>query len=79
MLAKLTYKNQLTLPQQVLQEVPKTEYFDVTVRGHEIVLKPVRITAVGEPLAAFRKEMNKLGITQGDIDKAVRWARRTSR
>lgn len=76
MLAKLTYKNQLTLPQQVLKEVPETEYFDVSVRGQEIVLKPVRITPVGQPLAAFRRKMGRLRITEKDVDKAVRWARK---
>lgn len=43
MLAKLTSKNQLTLPKSVVESVSATEYFDVEVREGQIVLTPVRI------------------------------------
>ena len=43
MLAKLTSKNQLTLPKAALEAVGAGEYFDVEVRDGQIVLTPVRI------------------------------------
>ena len=43
MLAKLTAKNQLTLPKAVTNAVGPAEYFDVEARGGQIVLTPVRI------------------------------------
>ena len=43
MLAKLTAKNQLTLPKAVTNAVGPAEYFDVEARDGQIVLTPVRI------------------------------------
>ncbi len=71
MLAKLTSKNQLTLPKGVTQAVGPAEYFDVQARDGQIVLTPVRIQR-GD---ALRAKLNELGITEGDIGDAVTWAR----
>jgi DNA-directed RNA polymerase subunit N (RpoN/RPB10) len=43
MLAKITSKNQLTLPKAVTQAVGPGEYFEVEARDGQIVLTPVRI------------------------------------
>jgi hypothetical protein len=43
MLAKITAKNQLTLPKAVTNAVEPTEYFEVEARGGQIILTPVRI------------------------------------
>ena len=43
MLAKLTAKNQLTLPKRITNELGPVEYFDVEIRNGEVVLTPVRI------------------------------------
>lgn len=43
MLAKLTAKNQLTLPKSITREIGDTEYFDVKVESGQIILTPVRI------------------------------------
>ena len=36
MLTKITAKNQLTLPNRLIQAVGATEYFDVEVRGGQL-------------------------------------------
>lgn len=71
MLAKITSKNQLTLPKAVVEAVGAVEYFDVAVSAGQIVLTPVRIQR-GD---AVRAKLAALGITQGDITDALRWAR----
>jgi hypothetical protein len=71
MLAKLTSKNQLTLPKSVVEAVAAAEYFDVEVRGGQIVLTPVRIQR-GD---AVRAKLTALGLTDADVADAVRWAR----
>jgi len=76
MLAKKTSKNQITLPKRVLKGLPKTDYFDIKVRGNEIVLKPVKITTTGSVLEDVRKKISSLGLSEKDIEKAVRWARK---
>ena len=71
MLAKLTSKNQLTLPKAVLKTVGTVDYFDVTEEGGRIVLTPVRITRAD----AVRGKLRELGITEDDVTAAVDWAR----
>lgn len=72
MLAKLTSKNQITLPKAVASKFPGTEYFAVREVDGEIILKPVRMHSL-EPV--WRK-IESLGITDKDVADAVRWARR---
>jgi len=71
MLAKITSKNQLTLPKSVVEAVGAAEYFDVEVREGQIVLTPVRIQR-GD---AVRAKLAALGLTETDVADAVRWAR----
>jgi len=71
MLAKLTSKNQLTLPKSAVEAVAAAEYFDVEVRQGQIVLTPVRIQR-GD---AVRAKLAALGLTEADAADAVRWAR----
>ena len=71
MLAKLTSKNQLTLPKIVTQAIGPAEYFDVQTRDGQIVLTPVRIQR-GD---AVRAKLAELDLTEVDIADAVAWAR----
>lgn len=75
MLAKLTTKNQITLPRKVVQEFVGIEYFDADVQDGRIVLAPVRMQPVGTSLNGIREKMKKLGITPADVTEAVQWAR----
>ena len=71
MLAKVTSKNQLTLPKSITQAIGPAEYFDVEVRDGQIVLTPVRIQR-GD---AVRAKLAELDLTDADIAGAVAWAR----
>ena len=71
MLAKLTAKNQLTLPKAVLSFCRGTEYFDVTEENGRIVLVPVRLNRVN----AVRAKLAALGLTENDVAKAIDWVR----
>ncbi len=75
MLAKKTVKNQITLPKSIVEKIPKTDYFEVSLRGEEIVLKPVRIESSSSRLGSVRAKIKALGLTEKDIDEAIRWAR----
>jgi len=76
MLAKKTSKNQLTLPKDIVSEFADIEYFDVSVKGRAIILKPVRITPEGETLDDIRNKLKKLGISEKDVTDAVTWSRK---
>jgi hypothetical protein len=71
MLAKITSKNQLTLPKSITQAVGPAQYFDVQARDGQIVLTPVRIQR-GD---AVRAKLAELGLTETDVADAVVWAR----
>mgnify|MGYP000872560176 CR=1 FL=1 len=43
MLAKITTKNQLTLPKAVMQQVGRTEYVEVTFENGRIILTPMQV------------------------------------
>jgi len=75
MLAKKTVKNQITLPKTIVEKLPKTDYFEVSLRGEEIVLRPVVIEAKDTKLARVRSKMKALGLTEKDVNAAIRWAR----
>ncbi len=72
MLAKLTSKNQLTLPKTVISDFPNTRYLDVTQEDGRMVLTPVRIGQAD----AVRRKMAELGLSEDDVAAAVTWARR---
>jgi hypothetical protein len=75
MLARKTSKNQITLPKKIVQALPETDYFDVTLDSGAIMLRPVVMTERGTKLATVRRKIRDLGLTPKDIDDAIRWAR----
>ena len=72
MLAKLTSENQLTLPKEVIPDLGRAEYLEVTKENGRIVLTPVRIVRAD----AVRAKLADLGLSETDIAEAVAWARR---
>ena len=74
MLAKMTSKNQLTLPKSITAAVGPTEYFEVEACNGQIVLTPVRIQR-GD---AVRAKLAELNLGEQDIAAAVTWARQSS-
>jgi translation initiation factor IF-1 len=73
-LAKITAKNQLTLPKSVTSALGPVEYFEVEIRNGQVVLTPVRIQRAD----AVRAKLAELDLTETDVSKAVAWARRTA-
>jgi formyltetrahydrofolate hydrolase len=71
MLAKLTSKNQLTLPKSITQVIGQFEYFEIKVENGQIILTPVKIQRAN----AVRAKLAALELTEQDITDAVTWAR----
>jgi bifunctional DNA-binding transcriptional regulator/antitoxin component of YhaV-PrlF toxin-antitoxin module len=73
MLAKVTSKNQITLPKSVTNAVGPTKYFEVEVRDGQIILTPV-----GEQRAdAVRTKLAALELNEQDVSDAIAWARKS--
>ncbi len=71
MLAKITAKNQLTLPKRVTNALGPVEYFEVEVVNGRVVLTPVRI----QRSDAVRAKLAELDLSDQDISDAVAWSR----
>ena len=75
MLAKMTSKNQLTLPKSVTDAVGGAQYFEVHAKAGQIILTPVRIQRAD----SVRAKLAELDLTEQDIADAVDWARKSGR
>ena len=71
MLAKLTSKNQLTLPKSIVMSLGKSDYYDIEVENGRIMLTPVRI----QNADAVRSKLETLGTNAQDVTDAIQWAR----
>ena len=70
-IAKLTSKNQLTLPKAVVEQVGAADYYDVACDNGRIVLTPLHPGGAD----AVRQRLAELGISEADVAEAVSWAR----
>ncbi len=74
MLAKLTAKNQITIPKKVLAQLPKkVQYFEVEIKEGVVVLRP--ITLYETNTEQIRDKMKKLGLSENCVAEAIKWAR----
>lgn len=71
-LAKITSKNQLTLPKSVTQALGPVQYFEVQARAGQIILTPVRIQR-GD---ALRAKLAELALDEAAIAAALDLAAR---
>jgi len=74
MLAKLTAKNQLTLPKAAVEAAGNAEYFEIEARAGRLVLTPVRMQRAN----AVRAKLAELNLGDDDLAAAVAWARKVS-
>ena len=73
MLAKLTTKNQITIPKQIIDQIPDARYFDVELNGEVVIMKPLKI--YDTDLEKIRSKIKKMGLKPDCVAEAVKWAR----
>ena len=73
MLAKITSRNQITIPKTIMEQLPDVEYFEVVLTEGVVQLKPLQV--YDTDLNAIRSKMKKLGLTPDSVREAVKWAR----
>ena len=73
MLAKMTSKNQITIPKKIVEQIPDTKYFDVELKSGLIVLKPLQIYETD--LEKIRSKVKGLGLKPDSVREALTWAR----
>lgn len=73
MLAKLTVKNQITIPKKIITQLKNVQYFDVDIKDGLVILKPVKVFKTD--LQGIRAKIRKLGLSEDCVAEAVNWAR----
>ncbi|OHE58020.1 MAG: hypothetical protein A2Z99_06670 [Treponema sp. GWB1_62_6] len=80
MLCKVTSKNQLTLPKEILDRFKNREYFDARLENGRIILEPMIVRpVVGERLNGIRDAVAESGPDESEIESIVHEARRAGR
>ena len=74
MIAKLTSKNQLTLPKRIVEQFPGMNYFSVEAEYGRIILEPVNPRQLNQ----VQEKLEQLGVAEDDIQEAVAWSRKRS-
>jgi hypothetical protein len=73
MLAKMTSKNQITIPKKIVEQIPETKYFEVELKDGLVVLKPLRLYETD--LDKIRSKIKGLGLKPDSVREALKWAR----
>ena len=73
MLAKMTTKNQITIPKKIIEQLPDVEYFEVELRGGVVMLRPLKVYDTS--LEEIRAKSKKLGLHESTVKEAIKWAR----
>jgi len=74
MLAKLTSKNQITIPKKIMDQLPDIQHFDVELDNGVVVMKPLVI--YDTDLDLIRSQIKKLGLEKDIVAEAIQWARK---
>ena len=73
MLAKMTSKNQITIPKKIIEQLPDVEYFEVELKDGIVMLRPLRIYDTS--LEKIRAKIKKLGLNENTVKEAIEWSR----
>jgi hypothetical protein len=73
MLAKITAKNQITIPKKIIEQLPDVEYFEVVLKDGVVMLKPLKVYDTS--LERIRTKVKKLGLQENTVKEAIEWAR----
>ncbi len=76
MLAKMTSKNQITIPKKIIEQLPDVEYFEVELKDGVVMLKPLRVYDTS--LKKIRSKVKRLGLQENTVKEAIEWARSKS-
>jgi bifunctional DNA-binding transcriptional regulator/antitoxin component of YhaV-PrlF toxin-antitoxin module len=73
MLAKMTSKNQITIPKKIIEQLADVEYFEVELVDGVVMLKPLKFYDTS--LERIRGKVKKLRLQENTVKEAIEWAR----
>ena len=76
MLAKITSKNQITIPKKIIDKIPDVKHFDIEFKDGIVILKPIKLFDTN--LDHIRSKIKKLGLKEDSVAEAIEWAKSKS-
>jgi len=73
MLAKITSKNQITIPKKIIEKIPNVKHFDIELKDGIIIMKPIKLYDTN--LDQIRAKVKKLGLKEDSVAEAIKWAK----
>jgi bifunctional DNA-binding transcriptional regulator/antitoxin component of YhaV-PrlF toxin-antitoxin module len=73
MIAKMTSKNQITIPKKIIEQLADVEYFEVELVDGVVMLKPLKVYDTS--LERIRGKVKKLRLQENTVKEAIEWAR----
>jgi len=73
MLAKITSKNQITIPKKIIEKMPGIKHFDIELKDGVVIMKPVRFYDTN--LDQIRAKVKKLGLKEDSVAEAIKWVK----
>jgi bifunctional DNA-binding transcriptional regulator/antitoxin component of YhaV-PrlF toxin-antitoxin module len=73
MLAKITSKNQITIPKKIIEKMPGIKHFDIEFEDGVVIMKPIRFYDTN--LDQIRAKIKKLGLKENSVAEAIKWAK----
>ncbi len=73
MLAKITSKNQITIPKKIIEKMSGAKHFDIELKDGVILMKPIKFYDTN--LDQIRAKIKKLGLKESSVAEAIKWAK----
>jgi bifunctional DNA-binding transcriptional regulator/antitoxin component of YhaV-PrlF toxin-antitoxin module len=73
MLAKITSKNQITIPKKIIEKIPNVKHFHIELKDGIIIMKPIKLYDTS--LDQIRAKVKKLGLKENSVAEAIKWAK----
>ena len=73
MLAKITSKNQITIPKKIIEKMPGIKHFDIEFKDGVVIMKPIKFYDTN--LDQIRAKIKKLKLTEDSVAEAIKWVK----
>jgi len=73
MLAKITSKNQITIPKKIIEKMPNIKHFDIEFKDGVVIMKPIKFYDTN--LDQIRAKIKKLELTEDSVAEAIKWVK----
>ena len=73
MLAKITSKNQITIPKKIIEKMTGIKHFDIEFKDGVVIMKPIKFYDTN--LDQIRAKIKKLGLKEDSVAEAIKWVK----